>query len=50
MQGVYINIRLFTSAHNVEKQIYDDNSRTLNRHGLSNDRKFSKSTLAISLA
>ena len=33
MQGVYINIWLFTSAHNVEKKKYDDNSGTLKRHG-----------------
>ena len=29
MQSVYINTQLFTSAHNVEKQKYDDNSRYL---------------------
>ena len=50
MQNVYINIQLFISAHNVEKQKYDDNPRTLNRHGLNNDGKFRKSILAISLA
>lgn len=50
MQGVYINIWLFTSAHNVEKQKYDDNSGTLKRHGLNHDGKFRKSILAISLA
>lgn len=48
-KAIYINIQLFTSAHNVRKHKYDDNSGTLNRHQLNNNGKFRESLYLISL-
>lgn len=48
-KGVHINIQPFTTACKEEKQKYDDNSGTLNRHRL-NDGKFRESQLSTSLA